>query len=206
MTAITSYGTLKTAIASKINRSDLTSELPGFVQRAEEEFKRELRQVDNLYRYEGFSFTDEYTAIPNDWQEGLAFEVYIDGYRRNIPITTSALINRVGTEPGEPIAIMVLNDQLRLIPPPSGTLTGDILYWRGITSIIGHADGENATNWLLTKHSAVYLYRSLMEAAIHMKADRDIERYGAAYQGAMASVLKSGRKRRQSAGMQVRLG
>lgn len=203
MSLITTYGELKTAIAGKINRSDLTSHLPGFVQRAEEEFRRELRQVDNLYRYEDFPFTDEYTAIPNDWQEGLAFEVYVNGYRRSIPITSSALINRVGTEPGEPLAIMVLNDQLRMIPPPSGTMTGDLLYWRGITTI---TSGDSAFNWLLTKHSAVYLYRALMEAAIHMKNNADVERYAGAYQGAMASVTKSGRKRRQSAGMYVRLG
>lgn len=204
MTIISNYGELKTEIARKINRTDITSAIPGFVQRAEEEFNREMRQVDNLHRDPGFTLTGEYTTLPSDWQEGVAIEIDSGhGGVVSIPVTSIGFIDRIGTHPGTPIGAMVVDNQLRLVPPPASATSCTLVYYRGVTTITG---GDSDTNWLLDNHSGVYLFRSLMEAALHMKADKDIQRYGAAYQAAMASVLKSGRKKRQSSAMYVRLG
>lgn len=204
MTAIVDYGTLKTAIASKMNRTDLTSEMPGFVQRAEEHFNRELRHQKNLYRYADFPLTAEYTARPSDLAELSHIELYINGSRETIYAEAPSLgVALRGTTAGDPIAVSLVNDSIRLSPPPSGSMTADLFYYRGVTTI---RTSDVTTNWLLDSHSAVYLYRALMEASVHMRDAVRLQEYGAAFQGVWASLERAGRQQRQSAGMQVRLG
>jgi len=204
MSLVTTYGTLKTAIAAKMNRTDLTSELPGFVQRSEEHFNRELRHQKNLYRYANFPLTSEYTARPTDLLELSHIELYVNGYREVVYAEpASAGVGLRGTIAGTPIALSLVNDSIRLSPPPSGSMTADLFYYRGVTSI---TTGDAITNWLMDSHSGAYLYRSLMEAAIHMRDMKRLEEYGMAFQGVWSSVERAGRQQRQSSGMQVRLG
>lgn len=204
MTAIVDYGTLKTAIAEKMNRTDLTSALDGFVQRSEEHFNRELRHQKNLYRYANFPLTAEYTARPIDLLELSHIELYVNGYRETIYAEpANASVAQRGTIAGTPLAISLVNDSIRLSPPPNGTMTADLFYYRGVTTI---RTSDVTTNWLLDSHSGAYLYRSLMEAAIHMRDMKRLDEYGMAFQGVWSSVERAGRQQMQSASMQVRLG
>jgi hypothetical protein len=202
--AITTYGTLKTALARAMNRTDLTTDLPGCVQRAEEHFNRELRHQKNLYRAENFAFTGEYTARPTDLAELVHVELYINGKRNTIYAESAhAGVGLRGTDAGDPQAISLVNDMIRLSPPPSGSMTGDLFYYRGVTTI---TSGDAAFNWLLTAHSGAYLYRALMELSILHRDQKRLAEYGAAFQGVWASVVRAGKQQRQSSGMRVRLG
>lgn len=204
MSLIDDYGTLKTAIASKLNRTNLTAEMPGFVQRAEAKFNREMRHQSRLYRYNDFSFTAEYTSKPSDMLEIVALELYINGERRRIdPEMPGIQVNARGTTAGTPAGYSILNDQIRLSPPPSGSMTGDLLYYRGVTTITG---SDSADNWLLLNHSDVYLYLSCMEGALHMQDMKRLQTYGQAFQAAFESLLVAGMKQRQGGAMRVRLG
>lgn len=200
MTIITNYGQLKTAIAGKVNRTDLTTFMPGFVQRSEEEFNRIMRQLNNLYYDPAFSFTAEFTTAPADMQEIVSIE--FDG-KKPLSVIAPGYMSKLAGATGDPVGFMMIDDKIRLRPAPSSPMTGTLIYYRGVETITGD---DNDTNWLLDAHSAVYLYRGCMEASLHMKNATDVQSFGSAYQAAMASVLKAGRKRRQSSDMRVRLG
>lgn len=204
MTLIVSFGTLKTAIAAKANRTDLTAHMPGFVQNAEAHFNRELRHGRNLYRFADFAFTSEYTAIPSDVIEMVAIELYINGYRRRLePDMLPNQVNARGTDPGDPVGFSVHEGFIRLSPPPRAATTGDLYYFRGVPTITAN---DANTNWLLTRFPDVYLYRSMMEAALHMQDEKRFQSYGVAYVAAWESLMRNSARYRQAAAMTVRRG
>ena len=68
--AITNYTNLQTTIADFLNRDDLTSVIPTFIQMAEAQINREIRHWKMEARVSGQqSAGDEYMQIPADWLE-----------------------------------------------------------------------------------------------------------------------------------------
>jgi hypothetical protein len=56
---------------------------------------------------------------------------------------------------------------LILGPAPDGTYTGKLTYWQTIPAL---GSGQ-ATNWLLTDHPDVYIYRSLFHLFVLLRDD-----------------------------------
>ena len=66
--AITNYGELKSAVGDFLNRSDLTSVIPTFIDFAEAEFNRYLRVRQMVARAEAVIDT-RLSAVPSDFLE-----------------------------------------------------------------------------------------------------------------------------------------
>ena len=73
--AITNYTNLQTAIADFLNRDDLTSVIPTFIQLAEAQFSRELRHWRQQRRVTT-TVDQKYENLPSDFIE--AVHLYID--------------------------------------------------------------------------------------------------------------------------------
>lgn len=73
---------------------------------------------------------------------------------------------------GTPVWYEVINNEIRLAPIPTSSAL-EILYYKYIPALV-----SNDPNWLLTAHPGVYLYGTLLEAAIYIKENNDIERFG----------------------------
>jgi hypothetical protein len=205
MTAITTYGTLKTAIAAKMNRTDLTAEMPGFVTNAEAGLNSDVRHPRGEYLYVDWPIAAELTSLPTDYLEMISVsgEYGGGGYHFDFDGPVGALTRR-GSLAGMPIkGVSVIGTQLRASPPPNGTVSVDLHYYKKLDTITGSDAG---TNWLLVLAPDIYLYRSLMEAAVHMRDAGRLAEYGAAYQGALTRVNRAGKKYASAVGMQVRPG
>jgi hypothetical protein len=205
MTAITNYGTLKTAIAAKMNRTDLTADMPGFVANAEAALNNDVRPPRMEYLYLDWPITDELTSLPVDHLEMISVqgEYAGSGYHFDFDGPVGALRRR-GSLAGFPIkGFSIVGTQLRVSPPPSGSVNVNLHYYRKLDTVTA---SDGTTNWLLTMAPDLYLWRSCMEAAIHMRDQDRLNEYGAAYQGALARVNKAGRRYGQAVGMQVRMG
>lgn len=149
------YSELKTAIANYSHRSDLTSDIPGFIRLCEGMIRREL----NAY---------ELTATLDE-DDRDADGVY------NLP-STLLQVRAVYTDDAPNGALNVGVNQLRSIASNSPVIwysvIGDQIELRGVPATdaeieiryFGHpaalsADGD--TNDLLTNHEGLYLYGSL---------------------------------------------
>ena len=64
--AIDTYSELKSAIADWLNRDDLTSVIPNFIELAEAELTRNLRHRKMIVRADA-TIDSEYTQTPDDW-------------------------------------------------------------------------------------------------------------------------------------------
>lgn len=65
---ITSYATLQSEIASWLNRDDLSSIIPTFIQFVESDVNSRLRHQKMVIRAQATS-NQEYVQLPGDWLE-----------------------------------------------------------------------------------------------------------------------------------------
>ena len=172
---ITNYGELKTEIANFINRSDLTSEIPTFIQMAERrifddyrtrflvsEVKQELVPPDEDTIYSEI-------PVPSDWLETKA--VYYGSDPLDRVSHHNILAERVNQ--GTPRMFARLGDELLIAPLPQVSQTVTHWYWADYS---GALVDDTDTNPVLTKFPSVYLYGSLLETATFISiGDQDAE-------------------------------
>ena len=68
--AITNYGELKSAAAEWLDRSDLTSRIPEFVELAEARFDRVIRTPDMVTKDDSFTVDSQYETVPTGFLGG----------------------------------------------------------------------------------------------------------------------------------------
>ena len=171
MAAITNYGTLKTAVADYLMRSDLTTFIPNFVQNAELKLYRKLR-----LRFMETSFSTPIAAgvlaVPAAYVEAKSFRLVTSGTQRPLHRMTLEQLyesypNRSAT--GQPVVFSREAGNFIFGPAPDSTYTITGTYWAKPSLLV---EGNDAgTNWLLTNAADVLLYGALMEAEPFIKND-----------------------------------
>jgi len=168
--AITNYGELKSAVGDFLNRSDLTSVIPTFIDFAEAEFNRVLRIRQMVARAEAVIDT-RFSAVPSDFIEAKDL-VIVTG----TPVTPLQFVtqqemaqirNEELTAAGKPLYFSVVGGQFEICPTPDDEYTLEMSYFAKIDALTDDAD----TNWLLTDYPDLYLYTSLMHSAPYLKDD-----------------------------------
>lgn len=193
---ITTYATLKTAIADFLNRDDLTSVIPTFIALAEADIQRKLRH----WRMETRSTAQldtQYSAIPADWIESIRFYLTTGETSRLELISQAELIDRKqadGNVTGRPYYYAMTGSQFELYPVPDGLYTGELVYFGKVPTLSDSA----TTNWLLTHAPDVYLYGALIHSAPYLKDDARIQIWAALYQSAIDSLNDSSNDARHS--------
>lgn len=198
---VSNYGQLKTRIADELNRTDLTTWIPGWVFDAEAHFNRKLRHPEMMVSDETLSISSRYTTLPADFLEGLKFELYADGGQRILKhVGAWTGVNMHGLIAGTPVNVTIVGHQIEVSPTPSGTFSAKISYWEEIPTITAN---DANTNWLLTDHHDMYLYRALMHGATRMRDRQRMTDYAQAYAAIEAELISAGKRKRHSVGMAV---
>jgi hypothetical protein len=183
---ITTYGTLKTAIADTLNRDDLTSVVPQFVQLAHAQFNRKIRSHRQITRG-SLTLDAQFEALPTDWLETIRITVDASPIRVLTQISMDDLTQyRTASDNATDAPVYYAHNgtDIELYPTPSTSYTGQITYFAKITAL--SADGD--TNWLLTNHPDVYLYGSLVHSAPYLKDDARLAVWSAFMGQAMAEI------------------
>lgn len=181
---ITSYATLQTQVADFLNRSDLTSQIPTFIQLAEASMNRKLRH----WRMETRSRADvstQYADLPSDWLETVRYNIV--GDRRMSLISHAELMDRrEATEntAGKPRFYAHVAGDLELYPTPDATYSTELLYYAKIPAL----SDDNTSNWLLTNAPDAYLYGALTHSAPYLQEDSRIQVWGGLYADVMSSL------------------
>ena len=171
--AITNYGELKSAIGDFLNRSDLTSVIPTFIDFAEAEFNRNLRVRQMVTRAEAVIDT-RFSAVPADFIEAKDLVIVTGNPVTPLQFVTQQEMAQLRstsiTSAGKPLYFSVVGGQFEMCPTPDAEYSLEMSYFGQIDALVDDTD----TNWLLREYPDIYLYTSLMHSAPYLKDDERI--------------------------------
>ena len=148
MALVTDYATLKAHIADTLNRTDLTSVIPNFIQQFEQRAKDDSRLIRLSSRGT--------VSISSDGT-----------YFGPIEIVGADQIGSLKAQfgaTGVPQFASIVGRRARFAPVPSETYDTKMTYWQTVSSL-----ADTNTNWLLDTRPDIYLYGSLVEAHHYLK-------------------------------------
>ena len=206
MATITNYSNLQTTIADFLNRDDLTSVIPTFIQLAEAQINRDLRHWKMEVRASGQqSAGDEWMQIPADWIETIRFNISTGGTRPLDLISRASMQDkRAGNEDmsGTPRYYAHADSQFELYPTPNETTDTELLYFAKIDTL----SDSNTTNWLLEDAPDVYLYGALLHSAPYLSEDQRVGVWAQMYSASISQLnMKSEQSRMSGSGLTVKI-
>lgn len=173
------YSELKSAIADFLNRQDLTSVIPTFIQLCEADLNRSVRHRLMLTRATA-TLDTPFTALPNDFLEAKNVQLNSE------PVTSLQYVTmehadllRAGLyqTSAKPKYYTLVGNTLEAVPNPDNEYTIELVYYKQIPAL----SDSNTSNWLLASYPDVYLYGALMQAAPYLKDDERIAVWGPLY-------------------------
>ncbi len=186
MAVIDSYATLQTEIANTLTRDDLTSEIPQFIQFAEDKLYRilDLRNEETAMSLDVVSGV---AAVPADFK-ALKFAYYLDGSFANplnwVPVEDLYRHNPDRSDVGVPTEISreATNFVFGQVAIDGATLLRGVYYAK--------QDPLRTTDpsWYVTNAPEVLLYGSLLEAVPFIKDDARIAVWQSFYDSGVASL------------------
>jgi hypothetical protein len=187
---------LKTNIADWLNRSDLTSVIPTFIQLAEARLNRQLRTT-NQYTRATVSSSDQYLSMPDDFLEMRHIRITSPKERDLVEIAAHQINEYTDTDFLASLAdsyprYFVYGQSLRIIPTPAESITYEMLYYAKVPAL----STSNTSNWVSTSHPDAYLYYSLLQAAPYLGEDERIQVWAQQAERAVAEIQASDDRRR----------
>lgn len=161
---IGSYGDLRDKVALYLDRDDLDDRIPDFVALLEARINRLVRSVNQELRGT-WTISDESYNLPSDFRKlrKIAIEGSPDRPLREIS-PQSAASQFSGTS-GTPQAYYIEGRTITFAPPPAAATDFAVTYWTRIDPLTS----DNDSNWLLEEHADIYLFGTLLEAAVYIR-------------------------------------
>jgi hypothetical protein len=153
------YSELKTEIADYLHRTDLTTPIPMFIERAEAVLFRELNIKDLRISVAGTT-TGQYADLPADFSEVVRVTATYAGTEYDLDYGSQPIDYTVTA----PKQYALENNKLRIF----GTSTGQT-YTLYYTPKIAALSDTNTSNWILANAPDLYLYASTLEAARYLR-------------------------------------
>jgi len=192
---ITTYATLQSEIASWLNRDDLSSIIPTFIQFVESDVNSRLRHQKMVVRAQATS-NQEYVQLPGDWLEAINIHI-IDGAQPLSYVTLNEA-DRINKQQivTQPSFYSIMDDALEIIPAPGSNIDIEMTYYGKIPSL----SNQNTSNWLLVKAPDLYLYGSLVHAAPYLLDDQRVGLFANMYNSRLEALALESDKAVHSGG------
>ena len=173
--ALTTYSELKTAIASLLDRGDLTAAIPDFIALAEDDFNRELRVRQMLQRAQA-TFENQYTTIPGDYLELRDLIVITPTPVRSLEFLPMQALDdlKVSGVSGAPRYFTIVGNAVEVFPTPGSNAVIEMTYFKKIPAL----SDATTTNWLLTGYPGIYLYAAALHSAPYLQDDERLPMWG----------------------------
>lgn len=187
--SLTTYSGLKASIANWLNRTDLTSEIPLFIELAENRIYHELR-VPTMEKVAALEVdADGFATIPDDFLE--LREVWWN----YVPLERVSLTELYRREDMSGVPTMFARQQYKwkLFPTPTDTTAGQlrVIYYYDL----GRLSDAEPTNSLLSLSPELYLFAALREAGVFLGHDQaQMETWERSYQEALARLIQHERQ------------
>ena len=194
--AISNYSELKTAIASWLDRTELTDIIPDFIALAETRHKRDFKirrmetrvTANTIDGSEFYSLPDDYVAMRN-------IKLNTDP-KTPLEFLTPEIMDRLnaGSSKGTPKAYTIKGNNIELRPIPDSAYQIEVSYYKHFTAL----SDSNTTNDMLTHHPDIYLYGALVEAEPYLQNDKRIQVWSGYYDRAKQDIITSNERDRHS--------
>ncbi|KKM78968.1 hypothetical protein LCGC14_1354670 [marine sediment metagenome] len=162
--AINTFGTLKTGIANWLERDDLTSRIPEFIELTEDRIGRELR-VRAMETTTNLTVSSQETALPTGFVQQRRLYRDNDVSRLEFFPPEDFWIRNAKSQTGTPKLYTIEGDNLVVAPSPDVSQTFKLLYFKTFTALSADPD----TNWVLINARGLYLFGALIEAAMFLE-------------------------------------
>ena len=217
MTAITTRDELIAVVASTLNRTDLTSDIPGWISLCEQRHRGAVEnggvRIREMLTRDTSQITSRYLDLPTDFIEMKRLRVQatttadpwpvtqvtpdeITGYRQKAA-RSQAIFTWSRARPANLPLFYSVQDQIEFDVDPSDfdddLPYAEFLFYDG-AKVLPLSDSV-ASNAILARASGLYLYGTLVHSAPFLMDDARIETWEAAYQALVAGVNAVDRKR-----------
>ena len=187
--AFTNYTSFVTVVENYLARTDLSSQIPDFIQLAQTRMSRDLR-TEKMLKVATASITsgDGTVAVPSDMLE--VREIHIQGNPVvRVAYQSPDLFFKDGltTTSGISVFFTMLGSEFQFAPVPNGSQTVQILYYAQPTFI----STTTASNLFLANYPDALLYATLAEAEPYLMNDGRIQTWSALYDRAIANIKTS---------------
>ena len=188
--AITTYAELQTAIANFLDRSDLTSIIPTFIDLCEADMSRKIRH----WRMEQRSTAEldtQYSALPADFLEPIRLSI-TGGSTYTLEMESQAQMSNRRMQNldtgGRPRYYAMTDGKIEVYPSPDATYELEMVYHAKIPALADDA----TSNWVLSYHPDAYLYGALIHSAPYLVEDTRTQIWSALYQSAVDGINNEG--------------
>lgn len=175
--SITTNAELKTAIASWLARSDLTTYLQDFITLGTQriyygsenpQYPSEPLRIRAMETNVDITIDAETEALPTRFLGVRNFYLNTNPKTPLDPVTPETRVNTyAGSTTGKPLVYSIEADNFVFGPAPDATYTGKLLYYQKPADLSADAD----TNTVLTSFPGLYLYSALLEAMLFIRND-----------------------------------
>jgi hypothetical protein len=185
--ALTNYSAFVTTVENYLARTDLSSQIPDFIQMAQFRMTRDLR-TERMLKVATTAPTDNKVAFPTDFLE--LREMHFQG---NPPILlefqSPDLFFRNGqtTLSGRSHYFTMLGTEFQFAPSQDSSYTIQILYYAQPTFI----SSTVASNLFLAYYPDALLYATLAEAEPYLMNDQRVVTWSSLYDRAIANIKQS---------------
>lgn len=204
MDKITTYATLKSAVAGMIHResdTNITGNAPLFIQLCEAELYDRLLLKD-MESEESLTLTvgQNYVAIPSGYVSPIALWLIVSGERvklqpelpENLPYSTSN---------GQPCEWSIDGANIRFDCPAAEAYSAKFRMMK--TSALSDSNTSNA---LLLKRPDVYLYGAMKQCALFTKDMDDLQKYGSLFEAAIQQTRAAEHRARAIVPLRTEIG
>lgn len=187
--AITTYSELQSEIASYLARSDLTAQIPNFIQKAELRLRRELRIRQMLKVATTTTVTGDSTVeLPSDYLQMRDLHINTNPIQTIEYISPSNFYrNTWSTTKGLPRQYTVLSQEFQFAPIPDSNYTLQMMYYATPPFL----SSTVASNTFMTVCPDLLLYASLGEAEPYLMNDARLATWAQLYDRGVAALTVS---------------
>lgn len=187
--SISNYSELKTAIATFLDRDDLTADIDTFIDLAEADHKLDIRIPEMLTR-EALTVDARQVAFPSGYLETKTLRLLTN------PVTVLKSVNlhemnRNRTETsGKPLIFTTEGGEFEFDKAPDSSYSGEIIYYKEETAL----SDSNTSNNILTRVPNAYLYGALVHTAPYLQDDPRLAVWGTLYRNIVDRLNKQARR------------
>lgn len=198
--AFTNWTELKAEVATLLNRSDLTANIPGFIRLAEAQMARQLESREDV-GMTNISIGGETAQIPCDFRGVISFRVNGSPATPLEYVRPDRLDELGATAGGKPRCYTIVGKSFAFYPyPASGTTyTARLRYRRGFDTL----GEDNPDNWVLDRSPDAYLYGAALQSAPFLKDDARLQIWERLFVSAVADINKEARRETMGSTLQT---
>lgn len=187
--AFTNYTSFVAVVENYLARTDLSAQIPDFINLAQQRLTRELRTRPMLkVATTTANSADGTVELPTDFLE--MRELHFQGnpeivleYQSPDLFFRNLLTNTGAT----PVYYTLLSSEIQFAPVPSSNLTLQMLYYAQPTFI----SPTTSSNLYLANYPDALLYATLAEAEPYLMNDSRIQTWATMYERAIANIMKN---------------